>query len=323
MTTHQCIPCPACHIALNLPESAAGKKLKCPKCGAKFKATPDDGRSPSSTFLLQSFEPTPAQTKITQPPVQGAHPTASGVNRETFDLPLLNEVAAGSKSPSSSAHAGDAQALFREDRESAPRRPNAAEARSKARRCPTCGGVVPAGMSVCSTCGFDLETGTRVELDDDLMPEAPPRPSIPPLDVSVMGGACLLASLILALAAVIRGSGWEYFFPVCAFAVFGSVQFLRGRTARFLLTALTIGAVIDIVALVAMPIVEANMEPTIIQRTVVDQPEAADLAIGSVADRLDTHRLRWGLTLLLFYPGAAIYLVSPAARRHCGRRSPA
>src|SRR2546429_591121 len=65
---------------------------------------------------------------------------------------------------------GDALALFQDSPKAAPRRLGAAEARAQARRCPTCGGVVPAGMSLCQTCGLDLETKTRVSLDDDLAP---------------------------------------------------------------------------------------------------------------------------------------------------------
>src|SRR4051812_14027236 len=107
MPTNRSIDYPECHLALNLPEGAAGRKLKCPKCGAKFKINPDGGRSPSSTVLLQSSAPTPEQSKITGLPGQGVHPTSAGVPRETFDLPLLDEVATGPKSPSSSGHVGD------------------------------------------------------------------------------------------------------------------------------------------------------------------------------------------------------------------------
>ncbi len=55
----------------------------------------------------------------------------------------------------------DALALF-QDEPKQNRKPKGAEARAKARRCPSCGGVVGIGMSLCNTCGLDLDTGKRV-----------------------------------------------------------------------------------------------------------------------------------------------------------------
>ena len=57
-----------------------------------------------------------------------------------------------------------------------------AEARAQARRCSSCASIVPAGLSLCSRCGLDLDTGVRhapMEIYDDEMPVAP-RAATPP-----------------------------------------------------------------------------------------------------------------------------------------------
>jgi hypothetical protein len=216
----------------------------------------------------------------------------------------------------------DAHALFQDDPKAAPRRQSAAEARSKARRCPTCGSGVPAGMSLCTTCGFDLETKARVTLEDDLAPPAPSRGPSLPIPVGIIGGISLLASALFAIVTFslwLRGHpGYLYFVPVCLFGVFASVQFLRLKSARLLLTALTFGLAIDLVALVAMPIYEANnVASTPIERKLPSNaPDEAEMVIPSVVDRLDTQSLSLGLGILVVYAVVSIYLVSPPLKRH-------
>jgi hypothetical protein len=180
--------------------------------------------------------------------------------------------------------------------------------------------VVPAGMSICSKCGLDLESGTRVSLDDEFAPPpAPPQPMWP-LPVAIIGGICFLASLIFTVASLslwMRGvDGFQYFVPLCLFAVFASVQFLRRKSLKLLVIALTFGLAIDIVAMIAMPIVDANLQTKAIARDHTDHPDQADIAIPSVVDRLDTQKLSLGITLIIVYAGVSIYLISPPVRRY-------
>ncbi len=128
--------------------------------------------------------------------------------REAFDLPLVSGSARDmERHDGADAGRADAAALF-EDRP-ARRKPTAAELRSQARRCITCGSGVPKGMSICSVCGTDQETGLRVGLADDLAPPPPPAPSGPPLHVSLVGGLCITGSLILLILAVIQSTKTE------------------------------------------------------------------------------------------------------------------
>jgi hypothetical protein len=214
-------------------------------------------------------------------------------------------------------------ALFDDDAKPAKRRinANAAEARSKSRRCPTCGTVVPVGMSICSRCGLDLESGSRVSLDDDLGPPPPPPPPSMPIPVGVIGGVSFLASVIFSIATVslwLRGAdGFQYFVPVSLFGVFAAVQFLRRKSVKLLLVALTFGLAIDILALIAMPIINANVEVNAVKRDVYqDDLDQADIAIPSVVDRLDTQSLSLGIGLIGLYAGVAVYLLSPQVRRY-------
>ena len=170
--------------------------------------------------------------------------------REAFDLPLTSgsarDLERGAGVPG--AHTADVAGLF-EDRPS-KRRLTAAEARSQARRCVTCGAGVPRGMSICTTCGTDQDTGLRVGLEDDLAPPPPPPPQGPPVHVSVAGGLCITAGLIFLILALIQSTktqstlellSWLSLGLVSAFAIYGSVQFLRGKSAKVLIVALDHG----------------------------------------------------------------------------------
>jgi hypothetical protein len=252
-------------------------------------------------------------------------PTAAGDLRDTFDLSSMTEVAGppGSRMVTTAVagpkQTADALALFN-DPPKEKRRLKPAEERSKVRRCPTCGGVVPAGMSICSKCGLDLESGARVSLDDDLVPPPPPAPTMP-IPVGVIGGVCLLGSVIFSIATVslwLRGSdGFQYFVPVSFFAVFAAVQFLRRKSIKLLLIALTFGLAIDIVALIAMPIIHANVGMAPVPRTELsDDLAQADIAIPSVVERLDTQSLTLGIVLIFVYAAVAVYLLSPQVRRY-------
>jgi hypothetical protein len=71
------------------------------------------------------------------------------------------------------------------------------------------------------------------------------------------------------------------------------------------------------VALIAMPIVNANVETSAVKRDVpYDDPEKVDIAIPSVVDRLDTQSLSLGIGLIGLYAGVAVYLLSPQVRRY-------
>src|SRR4051812_19082683 len=82
--------CSKCGVILNLPDSAAGKRLKCPKCNHKFVIGPDTSEYP---ITERSDHDASAASSITLPRGHGdlALPTASGDLRDTFDLPLLGE----------------------------------------------------------------------------------------------------------------------------------------------------------------------------------------------------------------------------------------
>jgi len=317
------IACTSCGATLNLPPGAEGRRLKCPRCGAKFLAdagppgaSPDPSRGETDSTLELS-----KRISSTDLPVI---PMAAGDLRETFELPMLTESAGKAGSAAGAAGAkgtSDAATLF-DDRPAAPRRKTGAEARAQSRRCPTCGSVVPAGMSLCGTCGLDLETGSRVSLEDEFAPPPKPRHKPVPIPIAVLGGLCVIGSLALSLVAAAqwrRGTtGAEYFIPVALFGTFAAVQFLRGKTARLLMVALGIGAAVDLVALIALPVYTANADVSVVRRPdAVDDPDAADAII--VGKPIDRDRLSLGITLLFLYAVVSVYLLSPQVHRHFRR----
>jgi len=206
------IQCPECGVVLNVPDSAAGRRLRCPHCAAKF-AAPDfkpassglAGGGPASSPFSSRGVGSSGSVEFPSSRSSGDFdlPTSPGPLRDTFDLPLLADdpparPGAASRPASADPAAADAAALFRDEPKSA-RRPKGAEARSQARRCPSCSGVVPIGMSLCTHCGLDLDTGRRVaplDIIEDEMPEAT-RPASPPMGLIFVGAVAGMGFLIL------------------------------------------------------------------------------------------------------------------------------
>ncbi len=311
-TMPRTIKCPQCGAVLNVPEAAAGRRLKCPKCATKFAVDggPPPPRPSSSTLNTRGMA-----SSVTLPAAPLSEldlpvaPVAPGSLREQFDLPLLGEDTPASRPPVEA----DPMALLRDD-PPGRRKPMAAEARSQTRRCPTCGGVVPRGMSLCSTCGLDLESGRRIDLTEELdaMP-APLRRSAPPIGAWVVGGLSIFMSVLFSIISLIQWSkgetGYLFLLVVCLFGIFASLQFVRGKSLKQLVIALTLGVGINVLAMIILPVYTAVADVE------VDQQAADGPAIRSATERLDTQKLSWGITIVVGYAAVVLYLNSPPVRR--------
>jgi hypothetical protein len=315
---------------LNLPAHiAVGKRLKCPKCATRFVVSEDDASSLSglpgqadaanTAFDLEKRPPSREDLPI---------PTSEGDLRDTFDLPLVG--GGGRDAERGGADAGfgtaDAASLFQDDGPS-KRRPTAAEARSRARRCTHCGGGVPQGMSLCPTCGTDQETGMRVGLADELAPPPPPRPQGPPLHVAIIGGLCGTAGLIFTLVGVIQSTrgesnlqnyAWLVLALVSGFGVYACIQFIRGKSVKLLMLALALAVAVDVIGLIAFPIVQAMIADPDHIRIEVKPSELEDSNIGiqPFEDRIDTQKIGFGVTIILIYAVLSLYLMSPAVKKY-------
>ena len=118
------------------------------------------------------------------------------------------------------------------------------------------------------------------------------------------------------------------FLPIGAFGIYSSVHFLRGKSAKPLLTALTLGAMIDVVGFIGLPLYHANFDDdaTLIAKAPAkpsdDSSEpstssAIDNETGrSVQDRLDYTQLNLGISLLIAYGVISIYTLSISVNRH-------
>lgn len=334
------ILCQNCGVVLNLPDRVAvGKRMKCPKCGARFTVTEKDASSVSnepgvadaaSLTSLEFGKRTPGRDDL--PIKAGDHDL-----RELFDLPTGTAEQIERAAVSGSNHVlSDAEALFK-DEPVRKRKSKGAEARSQARRCSQCGGHVPQGMSICVTCGTDQDTGMRVGLDDDLAPPPPPPPSGPPLHIAIIGLLCGLAGavlLILSLIQSVRGEpgpgqyGWLCLALVSGFGIYGAVQFFAGKSVKLLLLALTLGVFVNFFSLIALPIIQANFEAQerVVRKVEVrqDEPDSGDVEdveIKPIADRIDQQKLTMGLTVIGIYAVLCIYLLSPPVKRHFARQA--
>ncbi|WP_161602347.1 MJ0042-type zinc finger domain-containing protein [Tautonia marina] len=266
-------------------------------------------------------KPSPPKPKPAEPPAQ---PPSSGV------FPT-----APAEGPSPYAEA-DAAGLIEDDEPVRPRRKTGAEARFTTRRC-SCGGVVPAGMSICPRCHTDIETGQRDE-EFDLLDEPPPLPPPPtPFGVLIVGFTSALVGAGLAIASIAlyfvqSGLPYRWGFlllaAVSAFGVFAAVRLIRNRSARFLIAALILGGLVDVVALIVMPIALASSAP--VDSFQVARPSSDDSApvvdtvlvprIVPLTERIAWDKVNLGLAILAVTVTVSIYLTSPTVRRYTQRR---
>lgn len=356
------IQCPECGVVLNVPDSAAGRKLKCPKCATKF-AAPKLGPAESaiaeasaSSTIYPTRKGPPSSGDLDLPPRAGSSgsielptstprkgarmsdfdlPVSSAPLRETFDLPLLGEDLPPVKNPSKAASPGpaDAMALFQDEPKA--KKVTGAEARAKARRCPSCGGVVGVGMSLCNTCGLDLDTGQRIaplDVFEDEIP-APPRSEMPALGLLFVGTVSILINAMLAVASLIasrtQGSGMLCLMIVWSFGIYASVQFLRRKAIRPLFLALGLGAAIGVVYLIVLPIWDANVGMDVVAPNSEVPEKPADPTdpdtpvVPNLAEQLQRSgamtRITWGIIMLLAYAALSVYLNSPPIKREFTR----
>jgi hypothetical protein len=304
---------------------AVGKRLKCPKCAVRFVVSEADASSLSTVPGLTDAAATSAEMDR-RPPSRDdlPSPRAEGDLRETFDLPLVSGRDVERSEAAYDAATADAAALFQDDG-SSKRRVSAAEARSKARRCIHCGSGVPLGMSLCPTCGTDQETGMRVCLEDDLAPPPAPRSQGPPLHISIIGGLCGTAGLILMLVGVIKSTvqgqssvenyAWLALASVSAFGIFGCVQLIRGKSAKVLMLALTLGVAVDVLGLVAYPLVQPMLQDReqIVKEVKPPELDDSNIEIKSFEERINTQKIELGVVVLLIYAMLSLYLKHASA----------
>ncbi|WP_169980067.1 MFS transporter [Tautonia rosea] len=266
-------------------------------------------------------KPTPPKPKSTEPP---ARPPSSGI------------IPTGQPDGPSPYAEADAAGLIEDDEPVRPRRKTGAEARFTTRRC-SCGGVVPAGMSICPRCHLDLETGQRDE-EFDLLEEAPALPPPPtPFGVLIVGFISGLVGVGLAIASIALYFmqpdlpyrwGFLLLAAVSAFGVFAAVRLIRNRSARFLIAALMLGGLIDVVALIVLPIALASTAP--VDSFQVVRPSSDDSApvvdtvlvprIVPLTERIAWEKVNLGLSILAVTVTVSIYLTSPQVRRYTQRR---
>jgi DNA-directed RNA polymerase subunit RPC12/RpoP len=325
----QTVQCDNCGAILNLPTGIKpGRRLKCPRCGNRFVISERDASSASTAPGVANAAATSAFEIPKNLPTPEELPASLGGGdlREAFDLPLVSGSARDMERGEgvTGAQTADVGGLF--DDKPAKRRMTAAEARSQARRCVTCGAGVPKGMSICSTCGTDQDTGLRVGLEDDLAPPPPPPPQGPPVHVSIAGGMCITGSLILLVLAMIQttrtGStvellSWFALMLVSGFGIYGSVQFLRGKSAKLLIVALTIGAIVDVLGLVALPLLQPFLEDqeSIVSPITPQGDDERDVFIRPFEERIDLKRIMAGIGLILLYVIFSLYLISPSVKK--------
>lgn len=334
-----------CRTVLNLPDGAEGKKLKCPRCGTKFRpGEPGTGDRPSAPAMDTAREASTTSAQAVpvhrQPPRREDDDlpiVGDGSLRERFDPRLLEDDEAPKRPPAPSGgsyEVADAAGLLDDD-EPTPRHRRGAPARSESRRC-SCGGVVPAGMSLCPRCGLDLDTGARdesIDLIDTDEPSPMPRREETPFGILLVGAMAALVSAVLALASVylyFTRAGADYrwgYLPLAAvggYGVYAAFRLIAGKSARPLLAALMLGAVIDLIALVILPLAVPEAPAVIVEPEgptggARQSASDADLyvpVIVPMTERINWQQVNAGLAILAVAGLLAAYLNSKGVRRY-------
>jgi hypothetical protein len=317
---------------------SVGKRMKCSKCGHRFAISEKDASSESTPAGDTDATALSSRDLDDRPPGHDSLPVPPGDQdlRDLFDLPL-GTAAAIEKSAVSSQRPvlTDAEALLQET-PVRKRKPAGAEARAEARRCVSCGGLVPKGMSICGACGVDQETGMRVGLEDDLVVPAARVAPGPPLHIAITAFLCGLISLLLLVLSLIqsvRGQagltqyGWLCLALVSAFGIYGAIQFFIGRSMKYLMLALTLGVFVDAMSLIALPIYQATFADQeaivtkVAKKNSSDALDEVDVQINPVTDRLDLQKIEGGLIVILLYTLLSIYLMSPPVKRYFIRQA--
>jgi hypothetical protein len=131
------ITCSACGKSFNAPDAAAGKKVKCPGCQAVI-AVPTGGNPAPATG--SSAKPVPGAPSAK--PAPGSKPAAAKATPTKSTA-----TKAGSTPP------GDLSDLFEQE----------GFKKELGARCPSCDAVLKSNAVICTACGFNLQTGQRVE----------------------------------------------------------------------------------------------------------------------------------------------------------------
>jgi len=379
------LKCPRCGTKFRPSEVAPG-------AGSGFGSATTETATPASS---PSSPATPKPPRSPQARDDDDLPFVTGDLRDQFDLPLLHETDDDSASKPKSKSKPKRKAPQQPGQPKAPKPPRpskydeaeaaglldddepvhatrryAAEARAQTRRCP-CGGVVPQGMTVCPRCGLDLESGERTDPFDLLEPEALPEPpQAMPYGVMFVGAGSAAVGVMLGLTAIFlffarseapHRWGFLLLAAVCAFAVHAALRLLNGRSAQPLAVALALGAAVDIVALIILPILfpsdtieppkdpiaaeNAAVEPGAQADSGLDAPRFGDGSGTGAADRASPHgssgaievthvphirplteRIEWGkvhagLAILVVIILCALYLASGEVQRYTSRGS--
>jgi hypothetical protein len=87
------------------------------------------------------------------------------------------------------------------------------------------------------------------------------------------------------------------------------------------MVALTLGVVVDLMTLIALPIIQANFSDQIVELNVKSTDiDDAPVKIKPLEERLDSRRIQAGVGVLLAYAALSMYLMSPAVKKYMNSR---
>lgn len=279
---------------LNIPTQAGERRLKCPHCAARFVVT-ELGIARIENPYERDRSAASSVTATLDPVPHSRMPERSRLSIDHFD-PGLTEA--------------NAAALFKE----ADVRPREApgDARRRVRECPNCGHSVPAGMSLCVDCEFDLDTGqfvTTPEVVETIEPPPLPEPEMP-VGSMLVGWASAIVGIGLVVGGLLglaTNALTAIPMAVGAFVTYTSILYLLGKAHKPLALGLGLALACILLFLVILPVADAAA-PHNLGET------ASEAATASLLDRIDYNRMLAGAALVFSTTFMIIYLTTRSGR---------
>jgi hypothetical protein len=185
--------------------------------------------------------------------------------------------------------------------------------------------VNPARMSTSLSSGVHQEDGLRFRLGDDLI--APQPATGAPLHIAVIGsllGALALILLVMSLIRSVVGAdgsqnhGWLCLAAVSGFGIYACVEFIRGKSVKLLMLALALVAAVDVIGLIAYPLVQPMLQDQgqIVKEVKPQDLDESDKQIRPFEERMNIQGIELGVGFLLICAVLSLYLRSPPVQKY-------
>jgi hypothetical protein len=103
---------------------------------------------------------------------------------------------------------------------------------------------------------------------------------------------------------------------IAGFAIYAAVDFIRGRSTKFMMVALTLGIMGALVGLIVEPIVSGWLNESSVVEVKSTDLDVVNVAIAPPESQLDTSRITFGVGLIVIFSVLYVYLMSSPVKKY-------